>query len=844
MLKSYLQKPHNKQVWARSCFYFVILICSVLSGIANASLKVDPVKACVIGTDIPIYQLPRDTIAACLGWERDSSIPLCHGTYHLPISLEPIEDSSLIEISANKASIVTTGKSKLTGNVKVRQSERILSAETAYIFRDDSGKITKIDLQDGVYLVEPDKFIVANKISLDSKARSGEIENVLFRFNTRWARAISPAWGWAQSLKRLPNEDYELTKVAYTTCPVDNCSWLIEADKFHFNNQNKTVEARNVTFRIHNWPVFYTPYISFSTVKERKSGFLMPLYGYSNIGGADFGFPYYWNMAPNYDSVLIPHVYTRRGLMLGGKFRYLTENSSGTMTANILPQDRAFGNFLDENRELYPRLNDFSSNRWYVLLRNKTRILDNMYLRVNFQQVSDDYYLQDFSTNLAILTQNQLLRQVDLTYNIPHWYFRGMLQSYQTLHPINQSDVSNIYERLPQLIGRGTYEDLPFGINLNLQAQFDKFRWAPGPYKPQGLRYHATPVLYKSFNQPWGYITPKFELVENYYDLNFQADYKNFNRTIPRYSVDSGLTFERQYTVGGFPVTQTLEPRLFYLNVPFHEQNNIPNFDSAYMIFTIDQLFRNNRFSGFDRISDANQLTYAFTTRWLSDYTGKEFASFSIGQIKYFQNRRVNLCYDKDGICNDNEFMLGYLSHTSKYSPIASRLAWQLNPDLVASAEYTWDPYESASNNANVNLYYKVGFNRILSFNYNYLVNGEINRVDDNVLADNSLSQATFAYAWPFFSENLSTFGVYSYNLSKRYDMITYAGLQYDNCCWAFRVLGGRTFKSLNEHSFRPEYNSNFYIQVVLKGLGTASSGDPVSVLRSYLPGYVDVFRN
>lgn len=803
----------------------------------------ETVKACIIGTEIPVGSLPAHTIAECLGWQPDPSIPLCHGTYKLPIKCEPLVDNSSIEIQADSVSFVSKGKSELKGNVEVKETNRILSADTAYIVRDEAGNITEITLADGVYLAEPDKLIIAGKVNLYPATNSGNLYNALFRFNMRWARSMSPAWGWARTMEKLPNDDYVLTKVAYTTCPVENCSWLIQADKFYFDSKKKTAVARNVVFRIHNIPVLYTPYLSFSTTKERKSGFLMPLYGYSNIGGVDFGFPYYWNMAPNYDSVLIPHVYTRRGLMLGGKFRYLLGNSFGNITANILPQDRAFKNFLDENRDLYPRLKDFSNNRWYLLFRNETKILENLLLRVNYQQVSDDYYLQDFSTNLAILTQNQLLRQIDLTYTIPHWLIQGMFQSYQTLHPINQSDVSDIYERLPQIVARGTYDNLPGGLNLNIQAQFDKFRWAPGPYKPQGLRYHVTPVLYKSFHQPWGYITPMLQLVENYYDLNFQADYKNFQRAIPRYSVDGGLTFERQYIVGNFPVTQTLEPRLYYLKVPFREQSNIPNFDSAYMIFTIDQLFRNNRFSGFDRISDANQLTYAFTTRWLSDVTGKEFASFTIGQIRYFHDRRVQLCYSKDGVCEDNEFMLGYTSPDAKFSPIASRLTWQLTNDLVATGDYVWDPYESATNNANAHLYYKIGFNKIVSFNYNYLVNGEVNRVKDSVVADNSLNQATIAYVWPFY-EKLSTFGVYSYNLSKRYDMITYAGLQYDNCCWAFRVLGGRTFKSLDENNFRPEYNTNFYMQIVLKGLGTATSGDPVSVLRSYLPGFVDIFRN
>lgn len=819
------------------------LLFFTLNNLAIAATAVDTVKACVIAREIPLDSDLRSKLAFCLGWQEDQRVPLCHGFYHLDVG-PIIEDKQEVQISADKVSLYKEGRSELKGNIEIRETNRIISADTAYITRDPkTHQIIKIELLNGASLIEPDKLIIAKRVSFNPEDKSGQIEEALFRFSTKWAHSISPAWGRAYSLERFSNEDYLLKKATYTTCPPGNCAWLLEADSIYLNHYKKTGTARNVTLKFYDWPILYAPYLSFPTSKERKSGFLMPLYGYTNIGGLDLGFPYYWNMAPNYDSILVPHVYSRRGLMLGGNFRFLTHNSSGYISANVLPNDRAFGNFLAENQLDYPRLRKFSDNRWYILARNETAITNNLIFRVNYQQVSDDYYLQDFSTNLAINTQSQLLRQFDLTYTIPHWYIKGMLQSYQTLHPINQSSVDNIYERLPQIVARGTYEDLPFGTNLNLQAQLDKFRWAPGPYRPQGVRYHVNPVFYLSLRQPWYYLTPMIQVVNNYYDLNYQADFQTFNFNIPRYSLDSGLVFERQFSLFNFPFTQTLEPRLYYLKVPYHNQMNVPNFDSAYMIFTIDQLFRNNRFSGFDRIGDTNQLTYAFTTRFLNDFTGKEFASFTIGQIRYFADRKVQLCYNPDGICQDNEYKLGFLPPDSKYSPIASRVEWQFNPQLIFSGGYMWDVYNHQTNNANLNIYYKPLTNHIINLNYNYLVNGEVNRVAGTVVQDNSLNQATIAYAWPF-SERWSTLGVYSYNVSKKYDMLTFAGLQYDNCCWAFRIIGGRTFKSLNEDTYRPEYNSNIFFQVVLKGLGSATSGDPVSLIRNYLPGYVDIFRN
>ena len=267
--------------------------------------------------------------------------------------------------------------------------------------------------------------------------------------------------------------------------------------------------------------------------------------------------------------------------------------------------------------------------------------------------------------------------------------------------------------------------------------------------QPQGPRYHLNPVLSFPYLKPWGYVTPSIQLVENYYDVNYMgsAAVGSFNRTIPRYSVDSGLSFERSTTMMGKAFTQTLEPRLYYLYVPFHSQTPVPVYDSAYMIFNNDQLFRTNRFSGFDRIGDANQLAYALTSRWLSEESGREKASFSVGQRRYFADRRVQLCYEQAGGCMDSSLMLGFLSPVAQSSPIASRARYQLSSTWVASGDYVWDPYTHATNNGNLNFHYQPETNHILSFGYTYLADGNVLQVDNEAIQNSALHQATIGYA-------------------------------------------------------------------------------------------------
>ncbi len=832
-------------------YFFVGLIATLPIAIGMyhrtghaSEVMVEPVQACVVARDAGLTTALRSKFAQCLGWQENPAFPLCGGSYQL-LEVTPLLGDE-VRIMANNVSFYRQGRSELSGNVEVQQAGRVVNAETAYVYRDaKTNKVTQIELLGDVRYIEAGRLMIARKAIINPQDKSGKVEDVLYRFNTRKSSAIQPAWGRASFIERFANKDYLLQKATYTTCTPQDDAWQIEADSIKLDDAKAEGVARNVRLRVRDWPILYTPYLSFPISKERKSGFLMPVVGSSNIGGFDLALPYYWNIAPNYDATITPHLYTRRGLMWGGEFRYLTRKSFGLIRSSFLPHDRAFKRFLLENKAQHPLLRGKSADRWSVQVQDSTFFTPDLHLRVDVDQVSDDYYLQDFSTNLAIMTERQLLRQGDLTYTTDHWTLRGILQSYQTLHPIDESPISDIYRRLPQLMAFGEYDELPFNANFSLEGQFDNFRWpARDLFRPEGPRFHLNPILSFPLIKSWGYFTPAIQVVENYYDLNKQPlDAKShFNRTIPRYSADGGLYFERATLFNGKELTQTLEPRLYYLYVPFHDQTQIPVFDSGYMIFSADQLFRTNRFSGFDRIGDANQLSYALSSRWLSDESGGEKASVSIGQARYFARRKVKLCQSVTGNCEDNPRTLGLLSPTEKFSPVAARGQYHFSPNWVTAGDYVWDPATKSTNNGHINFHYEQESNRIVGIGYTYLVNGDIVRVTNNPSQDNPLHQLSFAYAWPF-NSNWSTLGGYNYNISKRYEMMSFFGVQYDNCCWAVRLMGGRAFRDLDSFA-RPKYNNNVFLQILLKGLGSVGNSDPSGRIRTYIPGYNDIFRS
>lgn len=843
---------HIKHYYTTGYIGFIAIIAMILSPVyATTQISEEPIQACVWADAYPRYYR-NEPIAQCLDWKEEPSISKCHGRFAVESPLPSLADPKTIELKADQVSLNPAGQSELHGHVQVKQDQRVVNAQTATIYRDPTTQqVTQITLNSNVQFREPGHWMHAQSAQLNPQDKSGKIQQVLYRLNTDRFSAQLPAWGTAAWVKRFANEDYQFHQVTYSTCSPLARAWQIEANDIHLYKKNATGVARKAILRLGNVPVLYTPYLSFPTSRARKSGFLMPLGGYTNVSGFDFAFPYYLNLAPNYDATVIPHLYTLRGWMFGGNTRFLTQHSRGMVAGNILPKDQAFRSFIHAHDEEFPILNSLSTNRWSVLVRDNIEFVPNLNLNIDFQQVSDDYYLQDFNTNLAISSENQLLRRGTLSYTTDHWILGGTLQSYQTLHPVNQSMIADIYDRLPQLVADGVYSDLPFNSQLSILNQFDYFRWTGLDHSlPQGSRYHLNPILSVPMTRTWGYITPNVELVENNYGLSKNSlangegytQNESFNRIIPRFYVDGGLTFERTTTLLQNKMTQTLEPRLYYLLVPFANQSEFPAFDSAYMIFNTDQLYRTNRFSGFDRISDANQLAYGLTTRWLSQRSGREKAMLTVGQLHYFSPRRVELCYAPLGQCTDSPLFLGYVSPTAAWSPIASKATYKLNEAWDASADYTWDNTTHRTNNGNLNLHYQPQPNRILGLSYSYLVSGNVFVAPEVGVKNGAMNQITGSYAWPM-NEYWSSLGVYSYNVSQQYSMLALFGVQYDSCCWAFRLMGGRSFKSLGLDSLSPQYNNNIYFQILLKGLGSVATSNPATALQSYLPGYPNLFN-
>jgi LPS-assembly protein len=411
----------------------------------------------------------------------------------------------------------------------------------------------------------------------------------------------------------------------------------------------------------------------------------------------------------------------------------------------------------------------------------------------------------------------------------------------------------------------GNFPNQPYGFTYQLNNQFVYFQRGLNPNEViappntapvSASRFNISPGLSLPLTGQSGYFTPQLQLMLTHYNISNQpvGFASEVQRSLPVFDIDSGLYFDRHLTLGNTDYQQTLEPRVFYLYTPYRNQDNIPLFDTGLPPFNYDSLFAINRFSGIDRVGDANQLTFALTTRLLDADSGAEKFRASIGEIYYFHNRLLNSCapygtpasVSTNLICATNNLVaVGATSPTEKTSPLAGQLSYQLNRSWNTTANAAWDPHNHQVVSGNWNFQYQPQPNHIINFSYNYIAFGDpITTINSSTPADshkNDLDQVGVSFAWPIIAQ-WSTVGGVNYNRSHGYPQTYFYGLQYDNCCWAVRLVSGRSFSMLNQNG-NPVFNNSIYLQWQFKGLGTVSNADSSSLVNS-ITGYNDPFQS
>lgn len=828
------------------------------------------------------YQLEKLTpsqLANRLGWiNAPCANNLCEGYYEVSALdrlhqiLKPIGKSP-VSIYADQSLLSLSGASTLSGKVQVTESGRKIAADHAVLTRDShSGNLNQIDFTGDVKLEQPGQLVLAKSAHIDWPNKTGYLHHVIYRLlldEKRGQPTLQPygqsltcptcqssAWGQAGLIEQTTSGLITLHQATYSTCSPLKTTWKLRSSRIDLDRKAGRGYAHHVTFQVKEIPVLYVPYLSFPLDKARKTGFLFPTVASSQESGGNLSLPFYWNIAPNYDNTFTPRLYTQRGIQLNDTFRYLTPTNAGTLSLSALPDDRKFATFQQsmassfEGNPALPRLLDAKLTRSQILWQDNTQFNQNWSGNINYSHVSDDYYFQDFGNGSVIALTNQLLQQAGVLYTGNTWTFIGQIQGYQTLHPVNQSTVNNQYARLPQLLLSNTYPQSIHGLTCQFNGELVHFMREKNPGEfvlpPEATRLNLQPEISWELVRAAGYLTPTLQISATGYDILHQtpANSAQINRVLPLFDLDGGLYFDQHIRWLGKTYRQTLEPRFFYLYVPFHNQNDIPIFDTTAPVFNIDQLFRTNRFTGVDRIGDANQVTLAATTRFLSSQTGIEQASASIGQIFYFQNRRVTLCHGINGLdCED--VGIGAVPPKNPTSPIVGQINYLFDANWHANLSLSWDPNYNRAENTTLNFQYIPANHYLFNLGYNFIRNGDVLEFnpEGQVAKENisNLNQTALSFTWSI-NDKWHLLGNWNYNLSRGFSQTYFGGLEYNGCCFALRAVAGRTYTALNQNT-NPVFGNVFYLQLQLKGLGNFGTSDPSALLKANIAGYHDMFN-
>jgi len=735
--------------------------------------------------------------------------------YRAPVASDIAADDHRIHVDSDDATLDTEGNAVLNGRVRVRQDARTVTSDSVN-YDQKTGRVVvrgAVDFEDPKLRVRSDD----GHYDINGAASFDQANFQLMDRNGR---------GFAKDINVLPDGKVKLDQVRYTTCPVGNEDWMLQASSLHLDTKVQEGVARNVTMRFKDVPIFYTPYISFPVGDERKSGLLFPSFGHSGNNGFELQVPYYFNLAPNYDLTLTPGLLSARGVQLGEQFRYLTTSSHGQVDATFLPSDaKARG------------------DRSYIRVSDITDFKRGMRFDADIASVSDSRYFEDFAVGSDQTSVTFLERRADILYYDDVWRVRGELQNFQTIDitvpttcaVVTAASVPALcdqrpYSRVPRIEADALWPVPGTPVELALGSEIVNFVREVGP---TGVRFNAAPEIRWSSRGPGYFFEPAIGYDFTQYDLkNAAADGPNASSTptrkLPFARVDTGLVFERNAGSQG-QRTLTLEPRVVYSYVPYRNQDGLPIFDTGLPDLNLTELFRTNRYVGEDRIGDANQVAVALTTRLFDHVSGAQYLSATVGQIRYFSTPKVGLPEQATAAASavalvtvpgvnplglpgqalvnsrgqilmtiPGQYVSGLPYQSFPQALAATALgqaavfpASDIVADVAVTAykhfsfnfDYLWNPYTSQTDKSEVSLQYRPDPTRVVNIGY---------RFQQNILTQGViLKQWDGSVAWPI-ARHWNTVGRWVYSLEDKKTVEQVAGFEYKSCCYRVQLVQRR----------------------------------------------------
>ncbi len=676
----------------------------------------------------------------------------------LPGATAPVDAATLpTDISAENIDVSGQDTTVLTGKVELQRGEQWLGTDKLTYRHDSRNFVT-----DGpVRYQDRSLRFTADRAKGDQPANRIELENVRYQFNTELGN------GTAQRLT-LEGDQGRMDGGTYSTCPPGQRQWEFTSSRIDVDQEQAMGTARNATLRLGGVPVLWLPYVRFPTDDRRRTGLLAPMLGRDDRNGFEYEQPLYLNLAPDYDATLSPRWLSKRGLMLGGEFRYLTPRSSGILDATWLPDDDQTGR-----------------DRGLASFQHRSSLGPYWQASANLNHVSDVRYFEDFGDSLANSSVSLLASDAGFYGRGLGWNASLVAQSWQIASPVVLPGTEP-YRRLPSAQAAWS-RPLQTWFELGASAEAVRFQHET---LGGGERVDLKPFVRMPFGGAAWFVTPEIAWRYTAYSLDSAlvppGGDDSPSRSLPVMSLDAGAVLERDFQWRERGLLQTLEPRLFYLRVPYRDQDDLPLFDTQPLTFGWPGLFRDNRFAGADRQGDADQLTLALTSRILDSSDGRELVSGSIGRIHYFDAPRVTVP-GAPPLSDDGSAWVAEAT-------VAPGRRWSLG------LAQQWDTETNRTTLSAVRSQWRWDNGGLLNAAYRY-------RAD-------LLEQTDLSFVLPL-HRSWRLMGRWNYSLRDRATLEALAGFEWKSCCVAVRVLGRQYVRE-----FGGDRTTGIYLELELNGIG------------------------
>lgn len=632
--------------------------------------------------------------------------------------------------------------------------------------------------------------------------------------------------GEAAEIEFIDAQRATVRQATYTTCSrVPGPSWLpewvLKAASLQVNEEDNTVQAKEMQLRFKDVPILVAPSLTFPLNSARQSGFLAPLIGIDTVSGIEVSSPYYWNIAPNRDATLSTTVMTKRGVALDSEFRYLETDSQGQARLNVMPNDSLR-----------------QQSRWGLSaqhvggIETGNSVLGRLGVNVNLNRVSDDNYWRDFPRAGLSLTQRLLPASGSVYWGQGDWTLMTQVLKFQTLQDIS-SPITPPYDRSPQIVARYSKWDVQ-GFDVGFTADTTRFEadysQIPGGTSAilrNGQRSYAAAQISHPWLKPWGFVIPKIQLHGTRYQLDtpLASGPSEVNRLLPTFSLDAGLIYERDASFFGRGLRQTLEPRAFFVRTPYKDQSQLPSYDSGATDFNLTTVYSENPYVGQDRIADNNLVTLGVNSRLFDNNTGAELARFGVAQRYRFSDQLVRLPGELPVSSGFSDILLG--------AGVRWDNRWTFDSTLQFDAQTHRTTRTTLTTRFNPSPY------RVFNTAYR-LTRDQSEQIDIGWQwplrdltwgSDEAPAGQTLTPGQGLGADRWYSVGRMNFSLKDRKMVDTLLGFEYDAGCWLGRVV----FERLQ--STTSTSRSRILFQLEFVGLARVGSS-PLKTLRDNIPRY------